>query len=403
MLYFSELKGKQVCTEDRVFVGKLEDLAFLVSDTPKITKLIVKDKENNYLNIPSSTIESINHQIIISKQFESQNITNQELLLNKNLLDQQIIDIEGNKVVRVNDVAINDRPGYYIAGADIGILGILRRLGIEDMISRILINFGVKITSKFLSWADIQPLELARGMVILKTEQDKLKKIRPEDLADYLEKINIVNADRILKSLDEDFAVDIIKNLNINYQSAIFKQFSPEKAAHVVSIIDPDEAVDILLTLSEKKREEILFLLNTGKQKELRHLFKMSQSPIGEKMTTQFLTATPDTLVKEVISKIKKEAADFSFLNYIYVLNKEDKLVGVFSLHEMILQNLDTPVYKFMTQNAIVIHLTTPKEIALAKMFKYKLNAVPIIDQNRHVLGIVAFDDLPEIVFGRLR
>src|SRR3990167_359769 len=119
MLYFSELKGKEVFTEDRISIGSIEDLSFLVSDTPKIVKLIVKNKKNNLLNIPTSSIISINHKVIISKQFENQDVTEQELFLGKNLLDEQIIDISGNKVVRVNDIAINDKPGYYIAGVDI--------------------------------------------------------------------------------------------------------------------------------------------------------------------------------------------------------------------------------------------------------------------------------------------
>lgn len=403
MLYFSELKGKEVRTEDQLSVGKLEDLSFLVSDTPKIVKLVVRNKKNEFLNIPTSVITNVNHSVTISKQFENQEITDQELLLGKNLLDRQIIDISGNKVVRVNDIAINDKPGYYIAGVDIGILGIFRWLNIEDAFSQFLGFFGIKITSRFLSWTDIQPLELARGMVMLKTEQDKLKKIRPEDLADYLEKMNIVNADRILKSLEEDFAADVINNLNINYQNALFRQFSPEKAAHIVSLIDPDEAVDILLTLTEKRRSDIIELLPVERRKEVNHLLRMTGSPIGDSMTTQYFTVSPSFTVRDVLSKIKKEASDFSFLDYVYVLNQEEKLVGVFSLHELILQNPEASVYKFMIQNLIVIHLTTPKEIALNKMFKYRINTLPVIDKDRQLLGIVAFDDLSEVVFDKLK
>ncbi len=403
MLYFSELKGKKVITEEGKEVGKLVDLSFLVSDTPKITTFVIRDLQNYKLHIPSASIKNINHVITVERNFQPQEISDQELYLERNLLDKQIIDIAGSKVVRVNDIAINDKPGYYIAGADIGLLGVLRWLKIADITTRIFKKLQIKLNPQFLSWGDIQPLELARGMVILKTQQERLKKILPEDLADYLEKINIVNVDRILKSFDEKYAADVISSLNINYQTALFRQFSPEKAAHIISLIDSDEAVDILLTLTERRREEIILLVPPHKVKQIRHLMHLARTPIGEKMTAEYLTIASDKTVKDTISKIKKEAVNLSFLNYVYVLNNEEKLVGIFSLHEMLLQNMDTPVYKFMTQNIVVIHLTTPEEIALAKMFKYKLNAVPVIDNDRHLLGIVAFDDLPDLVLNQLK
>jgi magnesium transporter len=403
MLYFSELKGKSVVTENQKVLGTLVDLSFLVSDTPKLTNIIVKGTDKKIHTISTASIKNINHKVLITKDYEKQEVTDQELYLDKNLLDQQIIDIEGNKVVRVNDIAINDKPGYYIAGADIGILGVMRWLRVEQPITKLLSTFGVKISSKFLSWADIQPLELARGIVILKTEQDKLKKIRPEDLADYLEKMNIVNVDRVLKSLDERFAAEVINNLNINYQSVLFRNFEPQQAAHLIAMIDPDEAVDILLTLTEHRRDEIIELLTDHKKKEINHLLRLSKTPIGEKLTSEYLTVSPDHTVKEVLTKIKAETTEFDVLDHIYVLNKEDKLIGVFSTHELLLQNPDTNVYKFMLPNVVVIHLTTPEEIAIAKMLKYQLDALPVIDKDRHILGMVAIDDMSDVILDKLK
>jgi magnesium transporter len=404
MLYFSELKGKVIVNDDREPVGTLMDLSFLVSDTPKITTLLVKSKKDQKsFAIPMSAIRSINHVVVVDKKYEKYEVGEQELYLMKNLLDKQIIDIGGNKVVRVNDIAISDKPGYYIAGVDIGMLGVLRWLKIEDITQKVLTPFGVKLTPKFLSWGDIQPLELTRGMVILKTDQDKLKKIRPEDLADYLEKVNIVNVDRILKALDVSFAAEIINNLNINYQSVLFRHFPPDKAAHLISLIDPDEAVDILLTLNLKKREEIIELLDADKKKAILHLLKFAKTPIGEKLTTEYMTITPDSTVREVLERIKKESMQFESLNYLYILNNEEKLIGVFSVKELLTQSLDAVVYKFMTPNVVVIHLTTPEEIAIAKMLKYKLYALPVIDKERHILGIVTIDDLSDVILDKIK
>lgn len=394
MLYFSELKNQKVYTEDNIFFGRLKDIIFLVSDTPTITKLVVKTKTDSDLIIPLKFLVKIDGNITVGKNFQTAKLEDNELFLADNLLDNQIIDIAGNKIVRVNDVVIQDKPGYYIAGVDIGLLGLLRWFGLEDFLLRILGKLGIKITSDFLSWGDVHPLELTRGHVKIKKEQTKLDKIRPEDLADYLEKTNTSNISRILKVLDEKTATNVINNLSINYQTGLFKQFSSEKAAKLLSSMDSEEAVDVLLTLSKKKREKIMSFLDDKTHKEIEYLLSLSKTPIGKILTTEFITTESTDRVKEVIAKIRKETSDFYTLNHIYVVNKEKQLVGVFDLHELLLNKPETRVYKFMTQNLSVIHLTTPEIVVLRKIVKYKINNLPVVDKENHILGIVRFDDV---------
>lgn len=394
MLYFSELKNRKVYTEDNIFFGKLKDIIFLVSDTPTITKLVVKTRSDSDLVIPLKFLARMDGDITIGKNFQTSKLEDNELYLANNLLDNQIIDIAGNKIVRVNDVVIQDKPGYYIAGVDIGLLGLLRWFGLEDFLLRILGKMGIKVTSRFLSWGDVHPLELTRGHVKIKKEQTKLDKIRPEDLADYLEKTNTSNISRILKVLDEKTATDVINNLSINYQTGLFKQFSSEKAAKLLSNMDSEEAVDILLTLSKKKREKIMSFLNDKTYKEIEYLLSLSKTPIGKILTTEFLTAESTDRVKEAIAKIRKETHDFYTLYHVYVVNKEKQLVGAFDLHELLLQKPEARVYKFMTQNLSVIYLTTPEIVVLRKIVKYKINSLPVVDKDKHILGIVRFDDV---------
>lgn len=398
MIYFSELTGRKVFTEDNIQVGTLEDLIFLAAETPSLTKFVVRDIKKNKLIIPIKYLLKDSPVVIIQKGFTMEETQENELSLLKNLLDKQIIDLVGNKIVRVNDIMIQEKPTYYVAGVNIDFLGILRWFKLEDFFLKIAGLTGIKMAPDFLSWADIQPLELARGKVVLKEKEEKLKKLRPEDLADYLEKTNIVNVDKVLGILDEEFAAEVINNLNINYQTALFKHFSPEKASRILNLTDPDETVDILLTLPPHRREMILDRIEPKKQKHIYHLLRLSKTPIGDRLTTEFLTCSPDNTVKEVLEKIKKEASDFSFLVYIYVINKENKLIGVFSLHELLLQNLDVIVYKFMIPNVIVAHLTTPEEIVVKKMLKYRVQALPVIDNDQKILGIVTFDDMTEFI-----
>lgn len=396
MHYFSELQGRKVYTEDGLPYGILQDLMFLYEDSPRLTKIVIKTKENTQFITPISCLKRINANIVISQKLESSFPSENELSVVKNLLDKQIIDLVGNKVVRVNDVIIQSDPFYYVSGVDIGFFGILRRLGVEKTLLRFYHLLRIKPALQFLSWADIQSLEIDRGEIKLKQRGEKLSRINAEDLADYLEQTNIKNISKVLNILDEKKAIEVINNLNINYQQALFNYFSPEKAAKIISFLDPDEAIDILLALSKKKEKEIIDLMDPKTRKEVSYLLKLSQTPIGDLITTDFVSVSSQTSVKEVIDKLRKETFDFRFLTYVYVLNEAEQLVGVFNLHELLLQPHDAPVYKFMVQNLIVIHLTTPEEIAWKKLIKYKLFALPVVNIEKKLLGIVTFDDVSE-------
>jgi len=310
--------------------------------------------------------------------------------------------VEGHKVVRVNDVTIQDRegdnPSFYVSGVDIGFRGILRWLNLEDAALPIYRALRWDTHPHFLSWSDIQPLELARGNVQLKKGLDNLDRIRPEDLADYLEKTNIRNVNKIVSGLDEEYAAEVIGDLNTSYQTALFRRFSPEKSAELIELIDPDEAVDILLTLPTEKREEILLSLPKKKQDELHNLLKLSKTPIGELITSEYFAIGVNHTVGDVIELIKDSAEEISYLPYIYITNEENELVGVINIHDLFVHSRETAIRDLMEQNLIVIHVTTPKDIAVKKMLRYKVYALPVTDNAKHLEGVVRFDDLAERV-----
>ena len=224
----------------------------------------------------------------------------------------------------------------------------------------------------------------------------------PEDLADHLEQMTVENVLHMLALLPEERAADVIENLNITFQSSLFATFTAKRSAKILTRIDPDESVDILLTLTEAKRSQILSLLPPDKQTELTRLLALSTTPIGNLITSEFLTVSPEDTVRRVLAKIKDHTRHFSALSYVYAINKAGQLTGVVNLHELLLQSSDTLVYRFMTPSVVVIHLETPVEIAIKKMLKYKVEALPVIDSRKMMVGIVTFDDLAETLLKKL-
>jgi len=403
MIYFSQVLNKKVLTEDGIEVGKLDDLVFLSKEAPIVTKLLIKTKNKKRL-VSIDFLVKITKEIFIKKNYEETSLADNELYILRNLLDKQIIDITGNKVVRVNDVVLQkEKNQWYVLGVDVGVLGILRRLGLSELGEKVMGILKIRLSSQFLSWAEIQPLELSRGEVRLKKEEKKLKKLRPEDLADYLEETGLSNIQKIIPLLNKNMAAKVIADLNINYQIGLFQRMTPKKAVSILELIDSDEVVDILFFLSKKRREAILSLLSKEKQKEVKYLLSVHKSgEIGDYLSLEYLLVSSSKTVLEVKNLIKKETTDFYFLPYIYVVNEKKQLIGVFSLHELLLQEDTTFVYKFMNQNLITIYLTTPVDIALRKMIKYKLSALPVIDKEKKFLGILTFDDLSEKLYERI-
>ena len=403
MWYFSELVGNRVYSHDGVWLGKVDDLLFLPIETPVVTKVVIKAHDKREILAPAQLFKKHNGKgFLLTGPFDSQERKDEEASVKKSIQDQQIMDLKGQKVIRANDVVISDDPGLTIAGIDIGVLGVFRWIGAAKILSRVLARVGVRYKSEFLPWNAVQPLEIAGGNLVLKQEQEKLQRLQPEDLSDYLEKTTTVHALKVLKLMDPELSAQVLADISTGFQSELFRRFSPKKSAEILSLMDADEAVDILLTLSDEKHAEILGLINGEPKDHIVHLLQYAKTPIGNLMNTEYVTAYADYTVTDALKHVKQEAGDFSQLQYIYVLNKEDKLVGVVGVHHLLGQDKETQLFKFMRQNLVLARLTTPNEIALKKMIKYHLGALPVVDENRQMLGIVLLQDIAEIVLSKV-
>ncbi|MDO8571998.1 MAG: CBS domain-containing protein [bacterium] len=401
MLYFAELSGKRVTDESGKPMGRLVDLVFLASGQPLITKLSVRTSSGTLI-IPITNVSVFNGDIKLQPNFKTTEIAENELSVQTHLLNQQIIDIKGNKVVRVNDVVIQEKPYLVVAGVDVGILGIARWLNLEQFLNRSLARFGKIVTSDFLSWENIQPVELSRGKVVLKKEETKLTKLQPEDLADHLERLSVKNLTKILDLLPNEYEADVVQNLNISHQRMLFRTIKPTHAGEILSLVDPDDAVDILLSLPVKRREAILAILPPEAKGPIDHLIGLSTTDIGGLATSDFFSVSSEETAGSLRRRLKRDTNSAEPITYVYVLNKKNELVGVCNLHELILQDTDTPIYKFMVPNVVAVYLTTPPEIAVKKMVKYKIYSLPIINEKRQMLGIVTIDDIIETLQERL-
>jgi CBS domain-containing protein/sporulation protein YlmC with PRC-barrel domain len=399
MVYFSTLKDTKIFTQDKQYLGKIIDLLFLPVKTPLVTKFVVKTKTGKVLYIPVQHINKNGIEFTIVNNYYTEEKAENEISLLSKVQNQQIVDIKGTEVIRVNDVVINDIPDYTISGIDIGILGIFRWIGAAKFVAKLLSHLNIRYKSDFVPWSEIEEKELANNRIVLKSEKEKLKKIYPEDLAEHLEHATVRNVLRSLRVMDKELSARVVADLNVDYQREIFQRFSAEHSGEILSLIDADEAVDVLLSLDSGRRKNILAHIKDDKKAPILHLLHHAKTPIGHLMTTEYLSVYADTSVKNTLDKLRKNTSEYSELLYIYVINKNEQIVGVINIHELLMQPSDMPLYKIMNQNLVLGRLTTPKEIVLRRLIKYNLYALPIVDENRKLLGIVPLQNIAEDIF----
>lgn len=393
MLYFSELRGKTILAGE-LFIGNLDDVVFQVSPAAVVTKLFVKKPNGQKFFLPYSAVDRIGNSIHVDANYAPTELEENELFVGKNINDQQIIDINGSNIVRVNDVVFIQQPHLHISGVDVGALGLLRWFGLEEIVSKLSRLVGREMIPKFLAWTDVAPVELARGKVVMKQSDTKLKRLKPEDLAGHLDTMSIRNVKRIITLFEDTYAAEVFSNLSVWSQTSLLRSFPPPKSALIVSKLETSEAVDALITLRRNERDKIINLLNRKQQHEVKRLMGLAKTPVGHIVSNQFLTVKPQDSVGFIINKVREARNDIGDIRYVYVVNNENQLIGIFTLFELLIQKPDVSAYKFMIQNPIVVQLSTPKELVLRRMKKYNLNSIPVVTEKRHMLGIVDLLDL---------
>lgn len=393
MLYFSELRGKTVLAGD-LFIGILDDVVFQVSPAAVVTKLFVKKQSGKKIFIPYSAVDRIGSRIHVDANFVPTELAENELFVGKNINDQQIIDINGSNIVRVNDVVFIQQPQLHISGVDVGALGVLRWFGLEEIFSKSLRIVGKEMIPKLLAWTDVAPVELARGRVVMKQSDTRLKRLKPEDLAGHLDTMSIRNVKKIINLFEDAYAAEVFSNLSVWSQAGLLRSFLPAKSATIIAQLETDEAVDALITIRRSERDKIIGLLDRTQQHEIKRLMGLAKTPVGHVVSNDFLTVKPQDTVGNTINKVREARNDLEDIQCVYVINNENQLIGIFTLYELLIQKSDVPIYKFMIQNPIVVQLATPKELVLRRMQKYNLNSIPVVTEKRHMLGVVDLLDL---------
>jgi len=399
MLYLSQvlgrpirdLEGERVATVNDIIVRLGED------DHPPVTGLVARYRRRDFFLSRWRITElnqngvRLNSDILDLRPFVRRE---NEVLLAKDVLDKQLIDVDGKRVVRVNDVQIIQAAGdWRVTGADVSLQGLWRRLAPSGFA-------GTRKTVEVLDWADVGYLATDAATVQLKSKSDKLARLHPVEIARLAEALSYHHGSEVVEALDDETAAETLEEMPAETQARILGDMDQERAADILEWMSPDEAADVLGDLPEEKAEELLGLMEHDEQADVAELLPYEDDTAGGLMTTEFVTLPRALTVGEALARLREMAETPNMIYYLYVVEEENswKLLGVIALRSLILADPSVPLEDVMRTEFQRGDPSEPARDVAQRIAEYNLLALPVVDESGDILGIITVDDAMEIL-----
>ncbi len=399
MAFLSELIGRPVIDVDGKIVGKLKDvIARPRAQFPHpVIEAILVQRKVGLLEIPFSNVAALTSVAIpLLRRVEDTQpfrTAGQDIFLARDVLDKQIIDTEGARVVRVNDLELVRLNGtVLVSNVDIGSMGILRRVGLAKAAQQVTSRLHLRIPQGFIAWDDMELLRYDQSMR-LKVPRDKIVDLHPADIAEIVSDLDRLESGQFLDALPVEQLADTLEEVEPDYQASLVQAMPDEKVADVLGEMDPDEAADLLAELPRERSEDLLALMEAEDAQDVRKLLAYPEDSAGGIMTTEYAAVSPEMTAGQAIQFLREKGSEAETIFYVYVTSEQGHLEGVFSLRGLIFADPELKVSEFMTRRVIYVSVLDNQDQVAQVIAKYNLVAVPVVDENNVLHGIVTADD----------
>ncbi len=400
-IYISAVLNRPVISETGRELGRLWDLIITPGEVfPAVSHLLVK-RQGKVLTVPWQEVSLFN-QFVVSVNARAANpepyvAGEGEILVRRDILDKQIVDVDGAKVVRVNDLKLGGYQQFLcIFSVDIGFRGLLRRLGYERFWEKAARLCSRDLPHQEIGWQFVQPLEMNVSKLALTLAGEQLADLHPADLAQILADIPSAHVQTVLDTLDTETAGEAIHELEPELRTRIIRQLDSEQASDILEEMAPDEAADVLGDLPEEKAQELLGLMDEEEAEDIQELMEHEDDTAGGLMNTEFISIAEDMTVEGAMQQVRLLAPDVETVFYVYVTDEEDRLHGVVSLKELLVSHPHTSIADIMHTNLKTVGVDAEPEDILEIIAKYNLIAVPVLEGEK-LAGIVTVDDILEM------
>src|SRR4030095_7937829 len=399
MLYLSQVLGRPIRDLEGERVATVKDIIVRLGsdDHPPVTGLVARYRRRDFflsrwrLSELNEHGARLNSDILDLHPFGRRE---SEVLLARDVRDKQLIDVDGKRVVRVNDVQIIEAAGEWrVTGADVSLQGLWRRLAPAGFL-------GTKTPVEVLDWADVGYLATDAATVKLKSSSGKLARLHPVEIARLAEALSYHHGSEVVESLDDETAAETLEEMPAESQARILGDMDEERAADILEWMSPDEAADVLGDLPEEKAEELLGLMEGEEQADVAELLPYEDDTAGGLMTTAFVTLPRELTVGEALARLRDVAETPNMIYYLYVVEAENswRLCGVIALRSLILAEPSMPLEEVMRTEFQKATPDEPANEVAQRIAEYNLLALPVVDDSEDILGIVTVDDAMEIL-----
>lgn len=399
MLYLSQVLGRPIRDLGGERVATVKDVIVRLGedDHPPVIGLMARYRRRDFFVSRWRITElnergvRLNTEILDLRPFVRRD---GEVLLRSDVLDKQLIDVNGKRVVRVNDVQIiNVADDWRVTGADVSLQGLWRRLAPSGFA-------GTRKPVEVIDWSNVGYLATDAATVQLKSSSDKLARLHPVEIARLAEALSYHHGSEVVESLDDETAAETLEEMPAESQARILADMDEHRAADILEWMSPDEAADVLGDLPDDKAEELLGLMEDPEQADVAELLPYEDDTAGGLMTTEFVTLPRELSVNEALARLREMASTPNMIYYLYVVETEGswKLSGVIALRSLILADPAAPLNEVMRVDFQRAHPDEPANEVAQRIAEYNLLALPVVDAAGDILGIITVDDAMEVL-----
>lgn len=402
-MFLTQVIGIPVIDRAGNEVGILSDLVVAAGEVfPRVIGLEIKSETQTKI-VSSHQVDLLSHWVVTLKEIQARlplrSAMPTDLFLAKDFLDKQILDIDGAKVVRVNDLKIARFNGdFHLIAADVGLSGLLRRLKVESLLKKATHMLGKPLHDHLVAWNLVEPISGHNPKVKLMIPQSKMSQLHPADIAQILKELSPPERAAVLESLDEEKAAEALHDVEPALTLDILDDLSPEKATSILEEMNPDDAADILSELPQEKVEEILSDISAEDAADLKQLLSHREDTAGGLMTTEFVSLPEELSAAEAIARLRKLSDDTETVYYLYITDHEEHLKGVVSLRNLIVAESHAKLKDIMAAKPVKVTSSAHKEEVVELIAKYDLLALPVVDGSEKLVGIVTVDDIVDVL-----
>ncbi len=415
MKYLTQILDKRLCSTDGKVLGKVTDaIASFGGRLPSVRAFVVRagaaelfipfgdllfETDREGPNGSGDILGDIVLKMPLS-EITAYHPGDGDVRLSRDVLDRQIVDVQDRRVVRVNDVRLAETGGSYcVVGVDASLRALLRRFGsISRPIEAAAKLIHRPLRSNLIAWDDVQTLDpgTAAPTVRLKVTHDKLARLHPADIADIVEQLSPQEGAEVIENLDMESAADVIAEAETETQIAILRHLDQEKQADILDEMEPDEAADMLEALPDAMSDALLEQMDPEDAEDVKELLAYDHDTAGGLMTTELVSISADMDCDRTINRLRNLAPKAETIYYVYVVDVEERLVGVLSLRDLVISPPGTMVSDIMVRNVIHVYVDDHANQVAQILRRYNLLAVPVVSADERLVGIITVDDTLE-------